>query len=138
MSVPATILVVEDDEQMREVVARILRECGYRVMTAENGRRGLELARGHSGRLDLVITDIVMPEMGGGALAEQAKALHPEASVLYISAYPERAIPRYGVPLTTGNLLRKPFRLNSLVEMVRVLLSPAASRPTSAPPRSSE
>jgi len=120
-----TILVVEDDGQMREVVARVLRDEGYRVVVAEDGQVALELLHAYDGEPDLMITDIVMPGMSGGELARQVQVLCPTSQILYISGCPEHAIPRYGVPLTGGHLLRKPFRPASLTRMVRLLLGAA-------------
>jgi len=125
-----TILIAEDHGQMRDLLVGFLRESGYEVLAARNGEEALRLARELSDGLDLLVTDIVMPGMSGGALAQEVARLWPDAQILYISAYGEHTISRYGIPLANGNLLRKPFRRLDLVRMVRMLLRPQ-SRPLS-------
>ena len=124
-----TILVAEDEESVREVIVRVLRECGYRVMEAPNGREALALGEHHEGHIHLLVTDVVMPETGGPELAEQLRAVRPDMKVMFISGYAENAvIPMRREPGT--ELLTKPFGPGELARAVRRLLDvPDRKRP---------
>ena len=112
---PRTILVVEDNDVERQVLVRALREEGYRVVEAGDGELALSvLASGL--RIDLLVTDIVMPNMGGLKLAGVAKFIRHPPILLFMSAYDLQP------SLVPGRLLRKPFRPSELVAEVRSLL----------------
>ena len=112
-----TILLVEDDLAVRALARRALERYGYRVLEATNGRQALEAMRGDRHTIDLLLTDIVMPEMGGRRSAEQVLLLRPDLKVLYMSGY---AGPEH--PAEPGALVQKPFTPESLARKVREVL----------------
>ena len=117
-----TILLVEDEDSVRQLVRDTLAAKGYRVVEAENGAAGLAAASRHDGRIDLVITDVVMPGMGGRELVGQLAQLRPETRVLYLSGYTEDAILSEGTIETGAAFLQKPFTLQNLSRKVREVL----------------
>jgi CheY-like chemotaxis protein len=119
-----TILVVEDEESVRTLAVRVLRERGYRVLSAEHGRTAL--AQLVEERIDLLVTDIVMPEMGGRELVERARVERPELAVLLISGYTDSDALRRGVAELGLPFLQKPFAPESLARRVRELLDAKA------------
>jgi two-component system cell cycle sensor histidine kinase/response regulator CckA len=120
-----TILLVEDEEAVRKLVRRTLEKQGYRLLVAASGTEALEIVQGHPGRIHLLITDVVMPQMGGRQLAEQLKALRPEVHVLFVSGYTENSILRSGNLLEGEAFLQKPFTPLALARRVRELLNRA-------------
>jgi two-component system cell cycle sensor histidine kinase/response regulator CckA len=117
-----TVLLVEDEESVRELVRQTLQSRGYNVLEAENGEAGLEVAANHSGAIHILISDVVMPGMGGRALAEQMKRAHPELKILFLSGYTEDAVIQGGLESGTA-FLQKPFTLQALTRKVREVLS---------------
>ncbi|HEY6763658.1 MAG TPA: PAS domain S-box protein [Candidatus Sulfotelmatobacter sp.] len=117
-----TVLLVEDEESVRELVRETLLAKGYRVLEAENGQAGLEVAARHAGEIDLVITDVVMPQLGGRELAQQLLKLRPQLKVLYLSGYTEDAIVSEGTIESGKAFLQKPFTLQCLSRKVREVL----------------
>ncbi|TAN33884.1 hybrid sensor histidine kinase/response regulator [bacterium] len=117
-----TILVVEDADDVREVVERILTRNGYQVMVAPNGREALEAVRRHAGDIDLVLTDVVMPFMQGKELAERIVALRPGIRVLFMSGYAQPAFGASGTLEPGVVLLEKPFTEPALLARVRQVL----------------
>jgi two-component system, cell cycle sensor histidine kinase and response regulator CckA len=114
-----TILVVEDQDGLRTLVCEILRRNGYTVLAAENGRAALLLAAKHPGRIDLMITDLVMPQMGGREVAQGLPVSHPETRVLYMSGYVEDI----DELLARGHaFIDKPFAPEALLRKVRQVL----------------
>jgi len=117
-----TVLLVEDEPAVRELTALMLREKGYTVVEAVNGEEGLRVARQHQGRIDLVLTDVVMPVMGGKEMADHLQTSHPDTKVLFASGYTEDAIGHHGV-LRPGILfLQKPYMTTTLARKVREVL----------------
>jgi signal transduction histidine kinase/CheY-like chemotaxis protein len=114
-----TILLVEDDASVRQVVRRVLGLKGYRVLEAESGVEALELLRSEKTGVDLVITDVVMPRMRGPELAKQLKTVSPETRVLFISGYAEE---QSWHEVGDGLFLQKPFTPETLLEKVREML----------------
>jgi signal transduction histidine kinase len=104
-----TILVVEDEDQIRAVFCEALQSVGYDVLEAPNGVSALQLARDHEGRIDLLLTDVVMPEMNGSVLAKELLSLRPDLKVLYTTGYPDEVVRRHGVDPKQVPLLQKPF-----------------------------
>jgi len=100
----------------------ILEECGYEVLAASNGREALEVGASHGGAIDLLLTDVVMPQMGGRRLAEHMKVSHPRTRVLYMSGYTDDAILRHGVLEETSAFMEKPFSPEVLARKVREVL----------------
>lgn len=112
MSLPAgaeTILLVEDQEAVRTLAARVLRGCGYTVLEAANGKDGLTSSGGHPGPIDLLVSDVVMPLLSGRELAELVVEERPAIKVLFISGYADDALIRHGVQEAEIAFLRKPF-----------------------------
>jgi PAS domain S-box-containing protein len=124
-----TILLVEDEEAVRKLVRRTLEQQGYQMVVAASGTEALELAQNHPGRIQLVITDVVMPQMGGQQLAERLKALRPNIQVLYVSGYTESVVVRTGSLAKGDTFLQKPFTPLALVRRVRGLLDKAQGAP---------
>ncbi len=117
-----TVLLVEDEDSVRQLVRDTLAAKGYRVVEAEDGEAGLAAASRHEGRIDLVITDVVMPGMGGRELVKQLAQMRPETKVLYLSGYTEDAILSEGTIETGAAFLQKPFTLQNLSRKVREVL----------------
>jgi PAS domain S-box-containing protein len=117
-----TVLVVEDDAQVRAVTVRALRGAGYQVLTAGRGDEALELMRRHQGQVDLVVSDVVMPGLSGREVADALRHLRPGLPVLFVSGYTQDAIVDHGVLASGFELLEKPFTPASLVARVRALL----------------
>ena len=117
-----TVLLVEDEEAVRTMAARVLRQRGYTVLEAATGASALALLESHDGQVDVLVTDIVMPEMSGLELAERVGAVREGIRVLYMSGYAESAP---GLEHVAGSLLHKPFRANELVGTVRRLIDGA-------------
>jgi PAS domain S-box-containing protein len=127
-----TVLLVEDEESVRELVRVTLAARGYKVMEAENGECGLRVAEAFKEHIDILITDVVMPGMGGRELARKLLALRPDISVLYLSGYTEDAVVAPGALGPGTAFLQKPFTLQNLAKKVREVLR-ARSAPTPAP-----
>jgi CheY-like chemotaxis protein len=129
-----TILLVEDDPALREMVAILLRRLGYTVLAAANGSEALSLKQQRdSGHVDLLFTDVVMPHMSGKELADRVQALHPHTRILFTSAYTENAIVHQGVLNPGVALLQKPFTPSALAHKLReVLDQPGAPKPDPA------
>ncbi len=117
-----TILLVEDEDAVRRFTALALRGSGYTVLTAEDGEEALRVATSYTGPIHLLVTDVVMPRLGGRQLAERLRASHPEARVLYVSGYTDDAVIRHGVHEAGANFLHKPFAPSELARKVRAVL----------------
>jgi CheY-like chemotaxis protein len=118
-----TVLLVEDEETILRVGRELLTSLGYRVLTAPDGVRALELVASHRGRIHLLITDVVMPKMGGFELATKLAEQQPGLRVLYSSGYTETAIVEQGVLAEGINFLQKPYSPSTLARRVREALS---------------
>ena len=118
-----TILLVEDEPSLRELISDYLGNAGFTLVTAKNGSDGLAKAKAHVGPIHLVITDVVMPGMGGRELADQLKASHPETPVLFMSGYADDAAIQRVISERNDHYIEKPFELNSLARKVREVLS---------------
>jgi CheY-like chemotaxis protein len=99
-----------------------LEKIGYRVFSASDGVQALEVAARIGGRIDLLVTDIVMPRLGGRELARRLAELRPELKILYTSGYAENTIPFGGVLSPGINFMQKPYSLSALTERVRRVL----------------
>ena len=118
-----TILVVDDEEGVREVASQYLSSRGYRVLSAESGTQALEMAKAESGAIDVLVTDALMPGMSGPALAKQLRTERPTTKVLFISGYAEDTSLLEDARERGEAFLQKPFALDSLVEKLHALLS---------------
>ena len=117
-----TVFLVEDEPVVRLLVQRVLERSGYKVLDAENGRQALDILGKHEGPLDLLITDVVMPQMGGRELAEQIRPQRPDLRVIYMSGYTDDAILHHGVLDPGMHFLHKPFTPDLLTRKVREVL----------------
>jgi hypothetical protein len=117
-----TLLLVEDDPAVRETTSRMLQRNGYEVLVAMNGAQALEVARTHTGRIDLLVTDVVMPTMLGIEVAERVRALRRGIPVLFMSAYAEPVLSNKGTLDPGIVLIEKPFSEVALLAVVRGLL----------------
>ena len=121
-----TILLVEDDPQLRQLTSSVLAHCGYSVLVAGTPEEGISICRTNHRDIRLLVTDVVMPRMNGRQLAEQILSISPAVKVLYISGYTNNAIVHYGVLDPGLHFLPKPFTLSALVAKVRQVLDTAA------------
>lgn len=122
-----TILLVEDEDQVRMIVRRVLQRAGYPVLEARNGHEALLLAEIHATSIRLLITDMVMPEISGRDLAEQMAARHPGLRVLFVSGHTGDALAAHGVLQDGVMLLTKPFDGPALTRRVHSILGTAAT-----------
>ncbi|TNE85134.1 MAG: PAS domain-containing hybrid sensor histidine kinase/response regulator [Deltaproteobacteria bacterium] len=113
-----TVLIAEDSRSVRAVLKAMLEACNHTVIAAEDGVHAIELAQAHTGPIDLVITDVVMPRMGGGELAQHFSAAYPDTHVLYVSGYADDEVVRRGVE-RGGHFLQKPYTLKKVKEALQ-------------------
>jgi CheY-like chemotaxis protein len=118
-----TVLLAEDDEIVSHGIRQALEEVGYTVLSAASGEDALAVARAHAGPIPLLVTDLVMPGMGGRALAEHFLTLHPTGHVLYVSGYAGDVMVGRGFSVPEGQFLQKPFTADALVRKVAEVLS---------------
>lgn len=119
VSTNRTILLVEDDDQVRSFIRTLLRHEGYSVLEADTGRKGLEVARQHAGSIDLLISDMLLPELSGYDLAEQLRAQYPDLKMLLMTGYVEGDIVQRSVGELGASFLDKPFQPAVLLRKVR-------------------
>ena len=118
-----TILLVEDDDGVRDLARTILESAGYRVLEASRAATAFEIAETHS--IDLLVTDVVMPDESGPELVERMTPLHESLKVLFISGYVNDAVSHDKMPLDRTRLLEKPFTGARLLQFVRAILDAA-------------
>src|ERR1700691_88716 len=124
-----TILLVEDETNLRRLARQYLETQGYKILEAEDGAAALQIVDGHKGAIDLLLTDVIMPGMNGRELAAQISVLLPDVRVLYMSGYSENAVGQDGTLDAGINLLQKPFSLPALRERLRELLDSERTPP---------
>jgi PAS domain S-box-containing protein len=117
-----TILLVEDEEAVRGLTSRILEKQGYRVIAAQHGKEAMDIATKEEGKIDLVLTDIVMPGMNGRGLVERLAGIRPRIKSLYMSGYTDDDIVRRGFVEPSKSFLQKPFTSEALLRTVRKVL----------------
>ena len=117
-----TVLLVEDEDGVRALGRHILQGSGYTVLEARDGSEAVRVAEHHRGRIDLLVTDVVMPRMGGREVAERLVGLHPGVKVLFLSGYTDDAVVRHGILEAAVSFLQKPFSPASLSAKVREVL----------------
>jgi PAS domain S-box-containing protein len=133
-----TILIVEDEPEVRALAVLVLHELGYRMLEAANGEEALQLAEAGPGQqpIHLLVTDVVMPRMGGPHLAEALASRHPETKVLFISGYPDDTLVKHGTVPSNLAFLPKPFTPSALARRVREVLDAGNPNSGSAAARS--
>ena len=124
-----TILLVEDEVAVRRLAHRVLTGHGYRVLEAANGREALDIAAAYDGAVDLALSDVIMPEVGGRRLVEGLRERWPEVPVVFMSGYTDDEVLRRGLVDPASAFLQKPFTPASLVAAVQGALGAAASPP---------
>jgi PAS domain S-box-containing protein len=117
-----TILLVEDEKAVRAMTALALRSKGYTLLEAANGEEAVLLGEQHTGPIHLLMSDVVMPRMGGRQLAERLTSQHPEMRVLFVSGYTDDAVVRHGVLRAEVAFLQKPFTMDALHRKVQKIL----------------
>ena len=121
-----TVLVVDDEETPRSVICRMVRALGYPTRTARDGREALRYIQQHPGEIRLVLTDVVMPYMDGGELAERVRDLHPRLPIVLMAAYPEGEIAELVAGYPELPFLEKPFTPEALHRALTPLLGTPA------------
>jgi signal transduction histidine kinase len=116
-----TVLIAEDEEALREVMCSYLRSLGYTVLAARSGQQALSVASEY-GHIDLLITDVVMPEMGGRELSKLLGGLRSDLKTIYMSGYTDDAVLRHGILERSATFLQKPFSLGTLARKARETL----------------
>ena len=117
-----TILLAEDEPALREITREILEEHGYVVIEAGSGDGALKSAEAYRGEIGLLLTDVVMPRMGGRDLAERLLRVRPHVRVMFMSGYTDDAVVRHGVLATSAAFIQKPFGSESLLAKIREVL----------------
>lgn len=120
-----TILLVEDEEPLRKLCTEFLEQLGYRMLAASNAKEAIALVEGYSGKIDLLITDVVMPGLPGPELADALVALRPDLKVIFISGYAEGSLAPNGILKPGTVLVNKPFTIRALTAKLREVLGPA-------------
>jgi two-component system cell cycle sensor histidine kinase/response regulator CckA len=119
-----TILLVEDEEKLRELVEGVLASNGFNVITACNGKDGLRKVQEENLKdIDLILTDVIMPQMSGKQMADLLKPILPHAKILFMSGYTDDALAPHGVLEQDIELIEKPFLVKNLVARIRELLT---------------
>ena len=121
-----TVLLVEDEASVRSLARRILREEGYLVLEAENAIEALKVSLMHNGPIQLLLTDLVMPELNGRELAQRLAPRRPDMRILFMSGYTDHAVLRDGDAKIGDRFLQKPFTPESLTRKVRQVLDTPA------------
>lgn len=118
-----TVLLVEDEDIVRGLTRKILMQAGYNVLDAKGGEEAIRLCRTHVGPIDLLLTDVVMPEISGKEVADRLKELRPQIRVLFMSGYTDEAIVEHGVLDANVEFIQKPFTWVRLTKKVRDVLN---------------
>jgi PAS domain S-box-containing protein len=117
-----TILVAEDEEHVRNLAVSVLRSCGYHVLPAKDGPEAIQISEQYSQPIHLLITDVVMPQLGGRELAERLQRQRPALRVMYISGYVDEEISQYSASTPGMSFMSKPFTIEDLTQKVRTML----------------
>jgi CheY-like chemotaxis protein len=121
-----TVLLVEDETAVRELAVNVLKSCGYRVLAAKDGVEALQTGESFSETIDLLVTDVIMPNMNGTELAEGLQGQYPEIRVLYMSGYAGEEIEQNSALTPDVSFLSKPFSIAELTQKVRLVLDQKA------------
>ena len=117
-----TVLLVEDEDMVRNLATELLKENGYKVVEASGGEEAIRLCRNHKGPIHLLITDVVMPKMSGKDVARRLQMVHPETKVLFMSGYTDEAIVHHGIVDSHIAFIQKPFSETALMQKIRDVL----------------
>ncbi len=117
-----TIVLVEDEEGLRALIREVLEDAGYHVVEAADPEQGLAAVRAHPKGIDLLMTDVILPQMRGNELADRVRKISPSARVLFMSGYTDEAIGQHAVLTPGAHFLQKPFALSALLAKVRAVL----------------
>ena len=123
-----TVLLVEDEEAVRQLARRTLQAQGYNVLEANDGVAALTVCQRHLPSIDLVVTDVVMPQLSGVDLVQRLRTVRPQLKVLYMSGYTDSTVVRHGMEASEAHYLQKPFTPDHLTQKVRQLLDQTAAR----------
>ena len=127
-AVSGTVLVVDDDDQIKALARRTLAEDGLSVMVAASAEEALSLCKRHNKRIDLLLTDMILPKMTGIELAEQLKSSYPDIKIIYMSGYTDHSVLTDGMLAPDKSFIQKPFTLDLLTQKVREALSSPTPR----------
>jgi two-component system cell cycle sensor histidine kinase/response regulator CckA len=122
-----TILIVEDSPQLLELMCECLRALGYTLLTAGNGAAAVDLLRNHNSRIDLMITDVIMPHMSGMELYQRVQQIRPDMKVVFISGYLEDTLSRLKIENAEITLIEKPFQVVEFTRTIREILDKPSS-----------
>jgi CheY-like chemotaxis protein len=117
-----TVLLIEDDRSLRDLLCEILEGAGYTVLVADGGAKALQIAEEYAGAIQLIVTDVIMPGLSGRQAAEKIKAARSEVEILFISGYTSEAIEKHGVLAPGAKFLSKPFTTEDLLRKIRDVL----------------
>jgi DNA-binding response OmpR family regulator len=117
-----TILLVDNEEDLRNASCEYLESCGYRVLSAGDGKEAMEICNRHTGSISLLISDLVVPKLSGRGLVEHVRKTRPATNVLMISGYANDAVRKHGISLDPSCFLQKPFTFQALSEKIRGIL----------------
>ncbi len=117
-----TILIVEDEKPVRDILKNLLEKLGYKIILASNGKEGLEIYKNNFKNIDLIISDIIMPEMDGKSLYNEVFKINKNVKIIYISGYPDNIIEAKGIDIRGKNFIQKPFTLEKLAYKIREIL----------------
>jgi two-component system cell cycle sensor histidine kinase/response regulator CckA len=123
-----TVLLVEDENGVRELARQYLETSGYKVIEASNGNEALELAANCNDPIHLLLTDVVMPGISGRELADRLSMIRPDIRILFMSGYTEQAVVHHGIVAADATLLQKPFTLGTLASKLREILAAESVR----------
>jgi DNA-binding NtrC family response regulator len=124
-----TVLVVEDEAALRNLTVHVLKSKGYRVLATDNAASSLTLARQYEGKIDLLLTDVVMPDLTGPDLVSEIKKVRPDLKVLYMSGYSSNTMVEQGVLGSDSTLIVKPFSTHELLCKMRAVIDQGTSIP---------
>ena len=117
-----TVLLVEDEDSLRDVVVRVLTDLGYRVLPATNGKEAIALASSYTGAINLLVADVVMPEMSGPEVAEKILQSRPGLHVIFVSGFPKGKLETFSELHEDMILVEKPFTMKTLTAKMREVL----------------
>jgi two-component system cell cycle sensor histidine kinase/response regulator CckA len=132
LSTAPAVLVVDDEQTPRSITCRMVRGMGYQVRSARDGREALRYLKQHPGEIDLLLSDVVMPIMDGGELAERARELQPALKIVLMSGYPQAQIAELVAGYPDIPFLTKPVGFGRLYDLLAELLGPAVPAPIAA------